>query len=136
MLNYKQIWHGIKPIRWLNKFNLTPSLLNHTFITLIPKTNSPEYVHQFRPISLCNVLYKIFSKVLANHLKKILPKIITEHQSAFTKDWLILDNILVVFETLHCLQKYNSKTHDFMALKLDMSKAYGRVEWPFLEEVM
>ena len=82
------------------------------------------------------MLYKIFSKVLANHLKKILPKIITEHQFAFTKDWLILDNILVVFETLHCLQKYNSKTHDFMALKLDMSKAYGHVEWPFLEEVM
>ena len=122
-------------LSWLNSGTL-PSPLNHTFITLIPKTNSPEFVHQFRPISLCNVLYKIFSKVLANRLKKILPKIITEHQSAFTKDRLISDNILVAFETLHCLQKYNSKTHDFMALKLDMSKAYDRVEWPFLEEVM
>ena len=49
---------------------------------------------------------------------------------------MISDNILVAFETLHCLQKYNAKTYGFMALKLDKSKAYDRVEWPFLEEIM
>ena len=113
-----------------------PHPLNHTFVTLIPKTKNPEYVHQFRPISLCNVLYKILSKLLANCLKTLLPMIITEHQSAFTKDRLISDNIMIAFETLHNLHRYNSKKGGFIALKLDMSKAYGRVEWSFLEELI
>lgn len=56
-----------------------PPYFNHTFITLIPKVKSLEFVLEFRFISLCNVLYKIFSKVFANRLKKFLPKIITEH---------------------------------------------------------
>ena len=84
-------------------FASLPANLNHTFITLIPKVKNPKFVSEFRPISLCNVLYKIFSKVLANRLKKILPNIITENQSAFTKSQLILDNIFVAFESLHSM---------------------------------
>ena len=75
--------------------------LNHTFITLIPKKKNPEFASEFRLINLCNVPYKIFSKVLVNRLKKILPNIITKNQSAFTKSRLIFDNILVAFESLH-----------------------------------
>ena len=71
-------------LHYLNSTTL-PEQLNHTFITLIPKKKNPEFAFEFRPISLCNVLYKIFSKVLANKLKKILPNIITENQDAFTK---------------------------------------------------
>ena len=89
-------------LSFLNSTSL-PENLNHTFITLIPKVKNLELVSEFCPISLCNVLYKIFSKMLANRLKKILPHIITKHQSAFTKDRLIPDNILVAFELLHCL---------------------------------
>ena len=122
-------------LSWLN-LGILPHPINHTFITLIPKTNNPEYVHQYRLISLCNVLYKIFSKVLANCLKTLLPTIITEHQLAFTKDKLISDNILVTLETLHCMHKHNSGTLKFMALKLDMSKTYDRVEWAFLEDLI
>ena len=120
-------------LSFLNSTSL-PENLNHTFITLIPKVKNLELVSEFCPISLCNVLYKIFSKVLANRLKKILPHIITEHQSAFTKNRLILENILVAFELLHCLQNHKSTKGDFMALKLDMSKANDRVEWAFLEK--
>ena len=122
-------------LMWLNT-GILPSPINHTFITLIPKVNSPELVTEFRLISLCNVLYKIFSKVLANRLKKFLPNLITEHQSAFAKDRLITDNILVAFETLHCMKNQTSGKTVFMALKLDMSKAYDRVEWTYLETLM
>ena len=52
--------------------------LNETFICLIPKVNCPQKITEFRPISLCNVIYKIVSTVLVNRLKKILPEVISE----------------------------------------------------------
>ena len=113
-----------------------PCHLNHTFISLIPKVKNPKLFSEFRPINLCNILYKIFSKVLANRMKKVLPTLITEHQSAFTKSRLISDNVLVAFESLHSMQNHKSKKDGYMAVKLDMSKAYDRVEWSFLEAVM
>ena len=88
---------------FLNSATLPPHL-NHTFITLIPKFHNPEAASEFRRISLYNILYKIFSKVLANRLKRILPQIIIEHQSAFTKNRLISDNIMVAFESLHSMR--------------------------------
>ena len=86
-------------LSWLN-LGILPHPLNHTHITLIPKKKkNPKYVTDDRPIRLCNVLYKLFSKVLVNRLKKFLPLIITEHQFAFAKDRLIMDNILIAFKT-------------------------------------
>ena len=132
-LFYQHFWSTVNHdvtssiLSWLNSGTI-PSPLNHTFITLVPKINSLEYAHQFRPISLYNVLYKIYSKVLANCLKKILPSIITEHQSAFTKERLISNNILVAFETLHSMKNYKGGSYGYMTLKLDISKAYDRVE--------
>ena len=125
----KDITHSV--LSFLNSASL-PEHLNHTFITLIPKVKNLELVSKFQSIKLCNVLYKIFSKVLANRLKKILPHIIIEHQSAFTKDRLISDNILIAFKSLHCMKNHNSIKDGFMTLKLNMSKVYDRVEWSFL----
>ena len=85
-------------------------------------------MHQFRPISLSNVLYRIFSKVLANRLQDIMPLLISEHKSAFMSNRLISDIILVAFETLHYMRNHTKGKTWFMALKLDMSKAYDRVE--------
>ena len=76
-----------------------PQALGHYFITLIPKVKDPTYVSEFRPISLSNVLCRIFAKVLTNRLQAIMPNLISEHQSAFLSDRLISDNILVAFET-------------------------------------
>ena len=109
---------------------------NHTHICLIPKGKNPESVKDFRPISLCNVIYKIIAKVLANRLKKILPNIISETQSAFVPGRLISDNILIAFETLHHMKLMKGNKQGYMALKLDMSKAYDRVKWAFLESIM
>ena len=97
---------------------------------------NPKSVFEYRPISLCNVLYKIFSKVLANKFKKFLLELITEHQYDFAKNRLISDNVLVAFETLHYMKNHNSGKTSFMVVKLDMSKAYNRVEWIYLQNLM
>ena len=82
------------------------------------------------------MIYKIISKVLANRLKPILNDIISESQSAFIADRLITDNVLIAFESLHHMKTNCTGRTGFMALKLDMSKAYDRVEWGFLEKFL
>ena len=80
-----------------------PNGLNETSICLIPKVNSPQKISEFRPISLCNVLYKIVAKVLSNRLKLILPEVISESQSAFVPRRQIIDNVIAPFETMHSI---------------------------------
>ena len=91
---------------------------------------------EFRPISLSNVVYKLISKTLANRLKSVLPQIISENQSAVLSERLITDNVLVTFELMHYLDHKKEGKESFMAVKLDMSKAYDRVEWNFVEGIM
>ncbi|XP_050125567.1 secreted RxLR effector protein 78-like [Malus sylvestris] len=91
---------------------------------------------QLRPISLCNVLYKIVAKVLTNRLKTILPRIIAPTQSAFILRHLISDNYLVAAEVAHYMHKRSLGSNGLMALKLDINKEYDRVELRFLEAMM
>ena len=74
--------------------------LNHTFITLIPKIPFPDDVSHFRPISLCNVIYKVIAKILVNRLKPLMDSLITLYQNAFIKGRNITDNILIAHEIL------------------------------------
>lgn len=138
---YKKYWHLVAEeictlvLNFLNGGDM-PGELNHTFVVLIPKVQKPTEMKDLRPISLCNVSYKLISKVLANRLKKVLPMIIDEHQSAFVLGRLITDNILLSSEIFHFMKHNQAKKRGYMALKLDMSKAYDRIEWDFLRSMM
>ena len=85
---------------------------------------------------MCNVVYKIASKVLANRLNVFLSKFITPEQSAFVPDRLISDNTLVASELAHFMHNLWRGKEGFMALKLDISKAYDRLEWHFLQRIL
>lgn len=82
-----------------------PCGLNDTYICLIPKVKSPQKTTKFRPISLCNVIYSIISKVLANRLKRILKEVVHESQSAFVPGRSITDIVLIAFEMMHCIDQ-------------------------------
>ena len=79
--------------------------INKTFITLIPKLESPKASHHYRLISLCNVSYKIIAKIMANRVKTLLNKIISPLEGAFAPGRLINDNIMLAHEIMHSFKK-------------------------------
>ena len=130
---YQKFWHIVGDnvvsavLEFLNTGYMPPAL-NHTFIVLIPKIKNPVKVSDFRPIILCNVIYKIIANVLANRLKQILLQIISPTQIAFMLGRLITDNMLVAYEALHTMHGKKKGKIGTLAMKLDISKAYDRVE--------
>lgn len=109
--------------------------LNNVMTTLIPKLEHPELISQFRPISVCNVIIKVISKVVANRLRLILPKLVQETQTSFIPTRQGVDNIVVAQEIIHT-KRQKSGRQGLMAFKVDLEKAYDRVEWRFLEQIL
>lgn len=89
-----------------------------------------------RPISLCNVLVRILSKVMTNRLKPSLKSIISDKQSAFLEGRLLTDNALIAYEVNHYMRRRTRGKNGLVALKIDISKAYDRLEWNFVENMM
>ncbi|GLT95486.1 hypothetical protein SLE2022_131660 [Rubroshorea leprosula] len=112
-----------------------PDKWNECLLALIPKVKSPEIIQQFRPIGLCNTSYKIVSKILVNRLKPWMDKLISPCQSSFISGRQGMDNVIILQELVYSFAKKSGKSGD-MICKLDLEKAYDRLEWSFIREAL
>ena len=140
VLFYKRYWSIVGEVvtKAVTSFFVSGSMpkeVNSSLIVLIPKSQNPTSFNNFRPISLCNVVYKIISKILVAKLSPLLHKLISPHQSAFLQGRWIIENQVIVQEMMHSFKTQKVKT-GLMAIKLDLQKAYDRVNWDFLKIVL
>lgn len=110
-----------------------PEGLNDAFLVLIPKVDAPSKANQFRPIGLCNIVYRIVTKVIVNRLKSILPIIISPTQCSFVPKRQITDNIIIVQEMLHTMRSKQGRVGS-MVMKMNFEKAYDRLRWDFIRK--
>ena len=107
-----------------------PKGINSTILALIPKKTEATCMKDYLPISCCNVLYKVVSKIIANRLKVVLPSMITESQSAFIKGRLSMENVLLATELVKDYHKPDISPR--CTMKIDISKAFDSVQWDFV----
>ena len=109
--------------------------LNDMLVTLIPKCKTPESLNNYRPISLCNSVDKIVSKILVERIRPYLNKLVSPIQSAFVPGRKGIDNVLVAQELFYAVDGKKGK-EGYMAIKVDLEKAYDRLEWCFIHKVL
>ncbi|KAK9987983.1 hypothetical protein SO802_028222 [Lithocarpus litseifolius] len=112
-----------------------PEYLNSTSIVLIPKIQSPKSIGSYRPISLCNSVYKIITKIIVGRLRLYLDKLIASCQAAFVPRRRGVDNAIIVQKLIHSMKKIKGKG-GYMVLKIDLEKAYDKLEWSFIRDTL
>ncbi|XP_033136094.1 uncharacterized protein LOC103837732 isoform X1 [Brassica rapa] len=107
-----------------------PTATNSTILTLLPKFPGATEIKDYRPISCCNTLYKVISKILVGKLKPLLSSIILPNQSAFIKGRQLLENCLLASEIVS--GDHKNKGHKRLTIKVDIAKAFDSVKWDFI----
>ena len=137
---FQYFWHDVQAsvcqeVKKAFTFGSIPAFLNTTLITLIPKCNNPESLANFRPISLCNFVYKIISKVLVARIRPLLNNLISPIQTAFVPGRRGVDNVIIAQELLYTMDRMKGR-EGYIAVKVDLEKAYDRLEWSFIHKVL
>lgn len=132
---FKTAWSVIShdfvvAIQSVFRFGFLPKGVNSTILALVPKRVDSMEMKDYRPIACCNVLYKVVSKIVANRLKMLLPRIITETQSAFIQGRLLMENVLLASELVKGYHKDGVSPRCVM--KIDIAKAFDSVQWEFV----
>ena len=112
-----------------------PEFLNRTLISLIPKCQSPETLANYRPINLCNLVYKIVTKIIISRIRPLLNNLVSPLQAAFVSGRRGLDNILIAQELRHSIDDKKGK-EGYIAVKVDLEKAYDSLEWNFIHKIL
>ncbi|XP_057418459.1 uncharacterized protein LOC130712657 [Lotus japonicus] len=111
------------------------SKVNDTLLVLIPKVDAPDRISQFRPISLCNVIYKTVTKIITNRLRRIMGELVAPNQCSFVPGRHSSDNIVIAQEVFHSM-RFLKRRLGWLAIKVDLEKAYDRLKWSFLLETL
>lgn len=132
---FKEAWQIVGPefiiaVKSFFAKGFLPKGINTTILALIPKSLAAREMKDYRPISCCNVMYKVISKIIANILKTTLPEFIVLNQSAFVKGRLLIENLLLATEIVK--EYHKESVSERCAIKFDISKAFDTVQWPFL----
>ena len=125
----------IQEVKKIFDTKIMPEYLNRTHIVLIPKIQGPETLGNYRPISLCNTVYKIVTKIIVARLRPYLENLVSPLQTAFVPGRKGIDNAVIVQELIHSISKKKGGT-GYMAVKIDLEKAYDKLEWSFIRDVL
>lgn len=107
-----------------------PHATNSTILTLVPKHSGASTISDYHPISCCNTLYKLISKILVQRLKPLLPDLILPNQTAFVQGRLLVENTMLASEIVHGYHR--DKGPSRITLKVDIAKAFDTVNWNFI----
>ncbi|KAL4271913.1 hypothetical protein GQ457_13G011540 [Hibiscus cannabinus] len=135
---FQKQWHIVGPdicrlIQGVFKGDALDPTLNRTTLVLIPKVESPQSFTDFLPISLCSVIYKLITNVIVRRLKRVMQDIILPNQTGFIADRPITEKIILNQEIVHSMKSKKTK-QGWMAIKVDLEKAFDRLRWDFIQD--
>nr|XP_023916835.1 uncharacterized protein LOC112028379 [Quercus suber] len=122
-------------VKSIFSIRVMPEYLNKNLITLIPKCKSLESLNNYRPISLCNTVYKFVIKIIVGSIRHLLPSLVFSLQIAFVPGRKRVDNAIIVQEIVHSMSRRKGRI-GLMAIKINLEKEYDHLEWSFIRDML